>query len=251
MDPMIEEIVEQVSLGIILRESKSDSTNRLGLICVDNAVEVTMKFYCSYNSLLKDSVLDSPAGFFSALDKIHDEGKISDKDWKDTKQFHKLRNDLYHRAKLTTIKGKVIDDYVKIAKTLLDHLHSYKANDLEWKKNVNEMKKALVKEKSELKEPVNYEAKHVNSDSLVLMKTAAKLQNTESIMLVTHGFITNYAKSPNKDELKKSLMISGRDISQGVLDTRLSDLRRTGYVEKKELKLKGKAFNRLRKKFLI
>lgn len=250
MDPMIEEIVEQVCLGVILRESKPDSTNRLGLICVDNAVEIAMKFYCSYNSLLKDSDLDSAAGFFSALDKIHNEDKISDSDWKDVKQFHKIRNDLYHRAKLTTVKGEVIDDYVKISKTLLDNLYNYKTNDLGWKKMVTEMKKALIKEKFELKEPVEYEAKPVNGDSLVLMKTSAKLQNTESIMLVIHGFITNYARSPTKEELRKSLMISSRDITQSVLDTRISDLRRTGFLEK-ELKLKGKALNRLRKKFLI
>lgn len=251
MNPWIKEIVEQICIGIILRESKADSTNRLALISVDNAVELSLKFYASYNSLLKDSDLDSPAGFFSALDKIKDSGKILDQEHKDIRQYHKIRNDLYHRAKLTTVKEGIIDDYVKLAKVLLEKLYDFKVSDLEWKKLVNDMRKSLIKEKIELREPIEYEAKEVEGNHLVYMKTSADLQNTEAVMLVIHGFIKNYARPPTKDELKKSLMISGRDINDNVRDVSISDLRRTGYMEKNEFKLKGKALDRLRKKFFI
>lgn len=250
MNPWIKEMVEQICVGIILQESKLDSGNRLALISVDNAVEVALKFYASYHTLLKDSELDSPQGFFTALEKIKDTGKIDDAEAKDIRQFHKIRNDLYHRAKLTTVKEGVINSYVKLAKTILSKLYDFHASDFEWKKLVNDTRRSLVKEKVEFKQPVEYERDEVEGSHLVRMKTIAKLQNTESIMLVIHGFIMKYARTPTKEELKKSLMISGRDISNNVLDARISELRKAGYLEK-ELKLKGRALNRLRKKFLI
>jgi len=251
MDSWIKEIVEQICVGTILRESKLDSGNRLALICVDNGVEVALKFYASYHSLLKDQELDSPQAFFLALDKIKDLGKIDDTEAKDTKQFHRIRNDLYHRAKLTTVKDRVIEDYVKLARILLNRLYDFQVSDLEWKKLVNETRKSLIRERIELREPVEYEMTEVQGSHLVRMKTPAKLQNTESIMLIIHGFITKYARSPTKEEVKKSLMISGRDISDDVITVRISDLRKTRYLERNQLKLKGKALNRLLKKFFI
>jgi len=251
MDPWTREIAEQICIGIVLEESKLESGNRLALICVDNGVEVALKLYVCYNNLLRDKDLDSPQGFFLALDKIKDLNKIDDKDAKDIRQFHKIRNDLYHRAKLTTVRDGVINAYLKLAKMLLDKLYDFRPSELEWKKLANGTRKSLVKEKIELREPVEYGAKEVEGAHLVSMKTPGKLKNTESIILVIHGFITSYARSPTKDELKKSLMISGRDISDDVLDARIYELRKAGYLESKLLKLKGKAITRLRKKFLI
>jgi hypothetical protein len=84
-----------------------------------------------------------------------------------------------------------------------------------------------------------------------MAKSAANLKNTESIMLVIYGYIITRARTPEDKELKKSLMLSGLDISENVLTARLSELRGAGYLERKERKLKGKAIKKLKKKFLI
>jgi len=201
--------------------------------------------------LLKDKDLNSQQGFFLALDRIKGEGKISDDDTKNIRQNHKIRNDLYHGAKLTTVHPKIVEAYVKLAKTVLNNLFDFKTTDSGWLKIVNDVRKAIIKDKVELKDPVEYEDKEVDGEHLVRMKTVANPKNTESIMLTIFGFIGSFARPPTKEELKKSLMISGRDMPDNVLDARISELRKGGSIEKGQLKLKGKALNQLRKKFII
>lgn len=86
---------------------------------------------------------------------------------------------------------------------------------------------------------------------LVGMKTPAELSNAESIMLTIHGYILNYGRPPTMDEFKKSLMISGRDIGDNVLQVKLANLRKTGLVERGQIKLKANALIGLRRRFFI
>jgi len=251
MDHWVKEIVEQIAIGIVLQESKLDSSNRLALICVDNGVEVALKFYASFNGLLSDRDLNSQQGFYSALGKIKDEGIISDDNARNITQNHKVRNDLYHGAKLTTVNPKIVNEYIKLIKSILFKLFNFQTNEAGWARIVNDIKKEVVKEKSEIKDPVEYSEKEVDGEHLVQMKTAVDPKNTESIMLTIFGFISKFARSPTKEELKKSLMISGRDIPENVLDARIFELRKSGSIEKGQLKLKGKALKQLRKKFII
>jgi len=251
MDTWVNEIVEQIGIGIVLQESKLDSSNRLAIVCIDNGVEVALKFYASFHTLLSDKELSSPQGFYSSLGKIKAEGTITDSDKKHISQFHKIRNDLYHGAKLTTVNPKIVEDYIKLSQSLLANLFKFQTNDSGWTRIVNDIRKKIVKEKSELKDPVEYVPKEVDGEHLILMKTSVDPKNTESVMLIIFGFISNYARPPTKEELQKSLMISGRDIPDNVLVARISDLRKSGSIEKKVLKLKGKALTQLRKKFII
>ncbi len=143
------------------------------------------------------------------MNAIKTAGKVTDYQTKDIRTFHGIRNDLYHRAKLTTAKGDLIEDYVTLAKLLLDNLWGFRLSDLEWTKQIGAIEKALTAGELELREPVDYGMKEIDGMKLVDMKTPADLQNTESIMLIIHGYIKNYARPPIMDELRRSLMISG------------------------------------------
>ncbi len=250
LDFWIKEIIEQVCVGIALKESKLDSGNRVGLIVIDNSVEFGLKFYAGYNSLMSDKELGLSDAFFKILGKI--EGtKITADLAKEIRHFHKIRNDLYHRGKPTTVGDKVIDEYVKKAKELFKAIYNFQMNETEWRRLVQDKRKSITKADVSLRESVSFEAVEVEDKHLVRVTTPANLKNTESIMLVIYGYLVTRARAPENEELEQSLMLSGRGISENVLGARLSELRGSGYLERKVLKLKGKATKRLRKKFLI
>jgi hypothetical protein len=251
MNRWIEDTVEQICVASILKKSKLDSGKRLSLITIDNAVEVALKFYVSYNYLVKESELEGNPGFFNALNAVKTTGKITEGQAKDIRTFHGIRNDLYHRAKLTTVKEDLIEEYVGLAKELLDKTWGFSLSGTEWTKQTAATEKALTAGELELREPVDYAMREVDGLKLVGMKTSAELSNAESIMLTIHGYIMNYARPPTMDEFKKSLMISGRDIGDNVLQVKLANLRKAGLVERGQLKLKANALVDLRKKFFI
>jgi hypothetical protein len=249
MENWLKEIIEQICIGNILSESKIEVGNRLALIIVDNAVEFGLKFYASYNNLLSDKQLDSSDAFFQILEKLSG-NKIEEKEAKDIKQYHKLRNDLYHRAKLTTVKEAVIRNYTRLAKSLFKNLFDFEITDFQWNKLTSELSRKLSGQG--IKEPIEYEKIEYDSKKLLKIKTFSNLRITDAVNLLIHGFITNYMQEPTFDELKKSLMASGQsDITDSVLRATISNLKKSGFIEKNKLKLKSKALEKLRKTFLI
>ena len=250
MDVWLKEIIEQICVGITLKESKIDSGNRLALIAIDNGVEFGLKFYASYHTLLKRKDLGDNGAFFKVLGLIEGK-KISSDLSKRIKQYHNTRNDLYHGAKLTTVGDKVVDAYVKDAKELFRLIFNFQMSESDWRRTVQKIGKQISKYDEPLMEPVNFEKEEVEGSHLIRINTTAKLKNTESIMLILYGYNNQYARIPTDEELEKSLMLSFGGISNSILSARLSDLRKDCSIERKELKLKGKGLNKLKKKFLI
>ena len=249
----LKEIMEQVAVAKILNESGIDSGSRLALIVVDNSVEFALKFYVENNELTtkhvltKDQLQKIETSFPTVLDAVIGYAKI-DIDKGDFISYHNTRNDLYHRGKPVTVMPKYVDDYIEKAKDIFKKLFNFELKQMEWDKIINDIRKSfLEKKKIQIKETVEFE----KVDSLIRMKTYAKIKNTESIMLIIFGFLGNYARPPTSEELKKSLMISGQTIPDNILGARITELRRSGYIERDRLLLKGKAQNKLRKRFLI
>jgi len=149
---LIKEIVEQVCVSLVLKEGKLDSSNRLALIILDNAVEVALKSYASYHSLLKDSKVTSQEAFSSILGIIKDQNKIVNSEEKDIQKYHKIRNELYQGANLATVKDSVIDEYIVLAKILLARLYDFRGSKLEWEKMTSDARKSVIKDKMNLKE---------------------------------------------------------------------------------------------------
>lgn len=252
MDLWVKEIIEQICVGITLKESKLDSSNRLALIVVDNAVEFGLKFYAKTNSLVPKKELGSNDALYKVLGLLETSKKISNDLSKRIKQFHETRNGLYHGADITTVLDKVINEYVKDAKELFKILFDMQMRESEWQKSVHDVRKELAKTNVSLKEPVSFESVEIEGKHLVRVTTPADPKNTEQIMLVIFGYQVTRARTPSDEELKQSLMLSGFSIPQNVLAARLSELRNNGSIEKRgELKLKGNGESKLRKKFLI
>ena len=138
---LIKEVVEQICASLVLKQGKLESGNRLALIILDNAVELTLKSYASYHSLLKGSKITQQA-FSSILNIIKDQNKIVSSEEKGIKKYHRIRSELYHGANLTAPKDNAIDEYVVLAKILLARLYDFRASKLEWEKMVNDMRRS-------------------------------------------------------------------------------------------------------------
>lgn len=249
MQDWIKDIVEQVCIGEVLRQSKLESNNRLALILIDNAVEFALKFYASYNTLVNQKDLATNEGFYKALDAVTP-SHISIDDAKELKQFHNHRNSLYHGAKLVTVKDDLIERYVKLAKKIFLSLFQFLMTDQQWKVQINKVRKALVEDEGVL-EPVSFELKEIEGDKLVQMKVSSAVMNTEGIQLVIHGYNMTYARPPNNNEFQKSLKISGFAIPCNILDVNLSKLRKARKLEKKVLSLRSEAVENLKTKFIF
>lgn len=251
MDLWIKEIIEQITVGISLKESTLDSSNRLALIVIDNAVEFGLKFYAKTNNLLQKKELSSNDALYKILGLLEGNGKVQSDLSKRIKQFHDTRNNLYHGADITTVLDKVINEYVKDAKELFKILFNIQMKESDWQKSVHNVRKELAKTNVSLKDPVSFEPVEIEGKRLVRVTTPAEPKNTEQVMLVIFGYQVTRARTPVDEELKQSLMLSGFSIPENVLAARLSELRGSGHIERGELRLKGKGESKLRKKFLI
>ena len=133
---LVKEMIEQICISLLLKQSKSDPSNRLALIILDNVIEVALKSHANIHGLLKKKKITSDEVFSSILDKMTDQNKIVNSEKNDIQKYHRIRNELYRGTKLIMIKDSIIDEYVVLAKILLGRLYDFRASKLEWKKMV-------------------------------------------------------------------------------------------------------------------
>jgi len=133
---LVKEMVEQICISLLLKQSKSDPSNRLALIILDNVIEVALKSHANIHGLLKKKKITSDEVFSSILDKMTDQNKIVNSEKNDIQKYHRICNELYRGTKLIMIKDSIIDEYVVLAKILLGRLYDFRASKLEWKKMV-------------------------------------------------------------------------------------------------------------------
>jgi hypothetical protein len=219
------------------------------MIAVDNGVEFALKFYTFHNKIMTQGEVNSNDAFKKAVEKLTP-AKISPTDGSDIMQYHRHRNDLYHSATFTTISDRYLIDYIKLAKKLLVDLYGYSATEKVWQTQINQTRKALERQES-LLDTVIFEPKTIDGSKLIQMKASAVPKNTESILLIIHGYNTIYARPPSNDELAKSLTISGIPMTLDTLQVNLSQQRGLKNIERKSLVLKSSAVEKLKKKFLF
>lgn len=142
---LIMEMVEQICVSLVLKQSKLDLGNRLALIILDNVAEVALKSYADIRGLLKKREVTSKEAFSFVLDKIKDQNKIVNSEKKDIQKYHKICNELYRDSKITKLKDSTIDEYAILAKILLARLFDFRASKLEWEKMINSARKNLAK----------------------------------------------------------------------------------------------------------
>ncbi len=134
---MKNEIVVQLCLGIILKESNLPSANRLALQNIDQAASATLKLYASQHEL--DT--NTSDVFTSVLPKLKDKNLIISSDVKAIIKCHKISDEITFSD--SVVETQVVDEYITLVKILLAHLHNYRASKAKWAEQVNNIRRSL------------------------------------------------------------------------------------------------------------
>ncbi len=249
----LEDVIEQICIARILRDSKTISGHRLAMILVDNAVEFMVKVYGE--SMIPGKVLSrkdweaEKRNFDKLVDHVIPRTK-ADSYRQQILEYHYVRNDLYHGTAPLSVEPDKINSYMSIAQKILELVFDCPINEEEWKKRT-ELTQAVLSPRAEKKWLVSFSK---TEDGLVRMQkdTILKLKDTEAIMLMIYGFASQTGKAPEDLEtLGKCLNYSGHPIKPQRLSIDVSHLRSAGKIYKGELTLTTKARNHLKAKYVM
>ncbi len=134
---MKNEIVAQLCLGVILKESNLPSANRLALQNIDQAASAALKLYASQHEI--DT--NTSDVFTSVLPKVKDKNLIISSDVKAIIKCHKISDEITFRD--SEVETQIVDEYMILVKILLAHLHNYRASKAKWAEQVNNIRKSL------------------------------------------------------------------------------------------------------------
>ncbi len=134
---MKNEIVTQLCLGVILKESNLPSANRLALQSIDQAAGAALKLYASQHEI--DT--NTSDVFTSVLPKVKDENLIISSDVKAIMKCHKISDEITFSD--SVVETQVVDEYMTLVKILLAHLHNYRASKAKWAEQVNNIRRSL------------------------------------------------------------------------------------------------------------
>jgi hypothetical protein len=259
MKDWLEEIIDQIALGEYLAHSQLSCGQRFGLIAVDNGVEFMLIAYVEIHRQLVGG---------------HKAGGITKKDWYETKRqfpqllakvitlepelkslegeisrYHEFRNGLYHSAMPVTTSPSRVSKYVKIAKQVMSILLGISIASAEWEGLVAQVASILGGGAiaTSIKRQVTYEV----LDGLVKFSTPDFPTAFEAVALCLHGFSVITSAAPSRPSLIQSLARSGHPLSVEVVNARLHDLKKKGWLQKDDLVLSVKGRKELGKKYLI
>jgi len=134
---MKNEIVAQLCLGVMLKDSNLPSANRLALQNIDQAAGAALKLYASQHEI--DTNTNDV--FTSILPKVKDKNLIISSDVKAIMKCHKISDEITFSD--SVVETQVVDEYMTLVKILLAHLHNYRASKANWTKLVNNFRKSL------------------------------------------------------------------------------------------------------------
>lgn len=251
--------IDQIALGEYLARSSISCGQRFGLIAVDNAIEFMLIAYVEV---------------YTRLVGGHKSGGISKRDWQNIKRnfedllshvcnlepnlkkhedhinrYHNLRNGLYHSGNPTTVSPSRVVKYAKLGREVLSILFSIGFAQNEWEEHVGIVGAALVSSDicPRIRRAVSFELEN----DLVRYSTEGQPSAKEAICLSLQGYGVLTGGSPDRDALLRSVTLSGYPITQPVLTSRLSDLRRERWIRKRNLQLTAKGLREIRKKYLV
>ena len=134
---MKNEIVAQLCLGVILKESNLPSANRLALQNIDQAAGAALKLYASQHEI--DT--NTSDVFTSVLPKVKDKNLIISSDVKAIIKCHKISDEITFRD--SEVETQIVDEYMTLVKILLAYLHNYRASKAKWAEQVNNIRRSL------------------------------------------------------------------------------------------------------------
>jgi len=247
-----EDVIEQICIAQILRDSQTISGRRLAMIIVDNSVEYMLKAYgdtalVPAGKISKTKWGEMKRDFRQVLDFVAANSNFSEKP-DDVFHYHdKLRNPLYHDAAPLSVEPRKIAEYVGKAKAILKDLFGIHLTEKEWDNRIKKTMLALTgKAKPKLVEFFKTDG------GLAKMQTNIKLKDTEAILLMIYGFGMINGRPPTGiEELGKCLHYSGHPIRQERLSVNISHLRSAKRINRGELTLTSKARDEIKTRYLV
>jgi len=248
-----EDVIEQMCIAKILRDSQTISGKRLAMIIVDNSVEYMLKAYgdtvlVPLKKVKKSEWENMKGSFKQVLDCVATMATKFTEDPDDVFHYHdKLRNPLYHEAAPLSVEPKKIDEYLCKAKVIMNDLFSVNLSSKEWD---NRIKKTLVglggKAKPRLVEFLK------TDDGLAKIQTEVKLKDTDAILLMIYGFGLTTGRAPSDiEELGRCLNYSGHPIKHNLLIVKISQLRSATKINKGELTLTAKQRDKIKTRYIV
>ena len=133
----VSEIAELLCLGIMMKESKTPSSKKLALLCIDKAATAALRLYAfNHKSEIGNSEI-----FSSVLSYAKDRNSMIPIYEKDILRLHNFCDELFFGEKM--VENRVIDEYITLVKILLAYLHDYRSTKAEWTEFVNNIRKSL------------------------------------------------------------------------------------------------------------
>jgi hypothetical protein len=251
MQTWLDDVTEELCIASILRDSKTVSGLRLAMILVDNVIEFVIKVHGE--NIIPSKVTprkdweEKKRHFEELVGLVIPRTKASAYQ-QQILDYHKIRNDLYHGSTPLTVAPDKINDYMDIARKLLDLIFGFTMKDEEWKRKTGFTGASLVP-KAEKKGLVNFTT---TEDGLAKMVTNTRLKDTDAILLMIYGSLLKIGRPPmNNEELGRSLNYSGHPIKQGRLAVNIAHLRTAKKINRGELTLTTKARDTVKKKFFV
>lgn len=253
MKPWVEDILDQLALAHLLAHADISCGERLAMIIVDNAVEYACKAYVEVHKRLISKVVkkkdwEAIKGSFPQLvDFIAQQEPQLKAHVSTIIGFHSIRNDLYHGGNPLSVKVSTVDEYSKLARSVLDVLLGVQEDEKEQAKRITAIHTALLGEaKKEVKAGVTFES--VND--VVRFSTLAKVKLPDAICLAIHGYAREKGQAPTVAQVEESLSRSGHTSTKKIISVRLSELRGKGFVRKDNLTLTDRGRAKLLKAYL-
>jgi len=241
MKDWAEEILEQAAIASILGASGSGPVRRLSLIVSDNALEFALKAYIEYES---SAIGSGPSqtkfsqwekeikGDFSKVLDLVLRTKPGAMDRGAVMRFHSTRNDLYHEAKPLTVPRKTCARYVRVVRMAVRNLFGVANTKALRMKYENLVRTSLrVGPALPAARPVALTLRSENSDP-------------EAIALSIHAFHTRNGRAPSRDELLRTLSVAGHPINGTRVSVRVSEMRKSGFIERNALQLTSRGRKR-------
>jgi hypothetical protein len=253
------EAIDQIALGEVLADSSVSCGQRFGLIAIDNAIEFMLIAYIELDRQLVGG---------------HKPGGISKKDWDKTKRafptlltfvsnlqpilgareaeilrYHGFRSDLYHSGMPTTTSSERVHKYGSVARQVLEALFSLPITATEWTSKIQAVAKSLTK--SDVADTFRRDVSFEEADDVIRFTCGEAPKAKFAVALAIHGFFKLKASPPDRKQLARILALSGQSLSNSIINARITDLRNSGWIQKKQLLLTGRARKQLEGQFIL
>ena len=249
----LEDVIEQICIARILRDSKTTSGHRLSLILIDNTVEFIIKvhgenlFHKKQLSLSRKDWEEAKPIFATLVKTVLPHTSASSFQ-QEIIDYHNVRNALYHGTNPLSVEPEKINAYMDIACKLLALIFGFIKSENDWKKTTESMRTVLLP-KGEKTELVRF---YSAGNGTVTMNTDKTPTDTDVILLMIYGITQETGKSPqNNEQLEECLNRSGHPIESKRLAVNISHLRTQNKIEKGKLALKSQGRDYIKKRFFV